>query len=397
MPTRHVRDATESDPPTPLLTLEENCIPPQAESSEFDGFGPDQRHQDYDLTATETQRFDEPTDEERHATFPPGPILLETRGLTSHAAKPQDPGYRTQKQREFWANQTIFKQTVAAKLREAGAPHLASELEDCHSTYTVAQCGDCGRVEKFPNRCDQFFCPECQPRLSSERRKAVEWWTKLIQQPKHVVLTVRNFPELTKGHVQEFKTWFGRLRRRKFARNWKGGFYAIELTNEGRGWHLHLHALIDAKWIDKQELSRQWGLATNTLGYIVEVKDARGGGYLAEVTKYAVKGVEEAKWSGKDILTFINAFTGVRSFGVFGDLYGARTEFAEWIATLKDAKPKCPCGSCNITYYSESQWLAADFKLVPVDSARPPTTAPEHPEFFGSFFQQQANREAMAR
>ena len=25
---------------------------------------------------------------------------------------------------------------------------------------------DCGAVRRFPNRCDQFFCPECQPRLT---------------------------------------------------------------------------------------------------------------------------------------------------------------------------------------------------------------------------------------
>ena len=380
--------------PPPLLTLEKSITPPealpdnhhgqeQATVDALEGFGPDDRHEEYDLAALLSPRFDEPSDDERHALFPPGPIQLERRGLTSQI--PGTPGASPrcasrdlsnlkgkQWQAEFWAAQTAHKCSTAAKLREAGRTDLADSLDNCHSTFTVAQCNDCGKVQRFPNRCDQFFCAECQPRLSADRRKAVEWWVNLISQPKHVVLTVANLPTFSKGHVQEFKRWWSRLRRRKFASNWQGGFYSLEVTNEGRGWHLHLHALVDAKWIDAAQLATEWSKVTGGIGHIVKVKDARRADYLAEVTKYAVKGVDLAKWSGPDIVTFIEAFTGVRSFGVFGVLYAARTKFAEFIATLKDAKPKCDCGSCSVTYYTESEWLAADFKLVPATAGQPP-------------------------
>jgi uncharacterized Zn finger protein (UPF0148 family) len=238
---------------------------------------------------------------------------------------------------------------------------LAESLEACHSTFTVAHCNDCGKEQRFPNRCDQMFCPECQPRLASERKKAVEWWTKLITQPKHVVLTVKNTVDFSKGHIQEFKRWFAALRRRKFCRNWRGGFYSLEVTNEGNGWHLHLHALVDADYIDHNGLVENWLAATNGFGRIVHVADARRRDYLAEVTKYAVKGVMLAAWQPEQIRTFIRAFEGVRSFGVFGDLYGARTEFADFIATLKNAKPKCDCGSCNVVYRSEIDAIVNDF------------------------------------
>ena len=199
-------------------------------------------------------------------------------------------------------------------------------LEDCHTTYTVAVCCDCGRQRSFPNRCENFFCPECQPRLAADRHEAVAWWTKLADQPKHVVLTVKNIPDLTKGHVQEFKKWFARLRRNKVARNWQGGFYTLEVTNEGKGWHLHLHALVNAKWIDKAALKEAWARMTNGLGHIVEAKDARPTDYKREVARYVVKGSQLASWEPAEIATFIDAFTGVRTFGVFGNLYGARTK-----------------------------------------------------------------------
>jgi hypothetical protein len=146
----------------------------------------------------------------------------------------------------------------------------------------------------------------------------------------------------------------------------------MEVTNEGRGWHLHLHCLINARWIDEAELALQWDNITNHMGRIVRVKDCRGESYLSEVTKYVVKGNQLAAWQPSQIEQFINAFDGKRTFGVFGSLYGQRTEFAEFIAGLKQAKPRCDCGSCAINYYSENEWLIRSLKLVPNECARPP-------------------------
>lgn len=284
-------------------------------------------------------------------------VQLETRGITQR-----------KQQREFWHSHTIHKNTVASKLRATGHHDLASKLEHCHTIYTVAVCSGCGLVEKFPNRCDLFCCPECQPRRTSDRQRAVKWWTQQVQQPKHVVLTVKNVADLTRGHVQEFRRWWTNLRRSKFARNWNGGFYSIEVTNEGAGWHLHLHALIDAHWIDSFGLSAAWAKATNNFGRIVKVRDARQVDYLHEVTKYLVKGAQLAAWSPAQIGDFVNAFDGVRTFGVFGNLYGKRTEFAEWFKAIRDEKPQCKCGCSAAHYYTESEFLALD--LQPTIQAR---------------------------
>jgi hypothetical protein len=299
-------------------------------------------------------------------------ITLETRGTTSQSPHTPRPPAVKPSQPEFWRTQTTFKNSIAAKIRLAGMTAEAEKLENCHSFYTVAQCSDCGSVRKFPNRCDLFYCPECQPSLARERQFQIAWWTKIIHQPKHVVLTVRNVPDLTREHVQQLRKWFGALRRRKFASNWKGGFYSIECTNEGRGWHLHIHALIEAAWIDAPKLALEWANVTNDSGRIVKVKDCREKSYLAEVTKYAVKGSQLSQWQPAEISRFIQAFRGVRTFGVFGSLYGMRTQFADVVASIREARPKCPCGSCAVKYYSEAQWLCHD--LIPNSplSTRPP-------------------------
>lgn len=310
------------------------------------------------------------------------PIQLENRGTTSQANTPQVALSGRIHQMLLWSKQTVHKNSTAAKLRSIGRTVEAEKLERCHTIFTVAQCSKCAAVQKFPNRCDLFFCAECQPRLSSDRRKAVEWWTKEIAQPKHVVLTLKNTPDLTRGHKDELLKWFNNLRRRKFARNWLGGFYRIEVTNEGRGWHLHLHALINAHWIDEIELSLQWQEVTNGFGRIVRVKDCRQVNYLEEVTKYAVKGAQLAAWTPEQIATFIDAFDGAKTFGVFGDLYGKRTQFAEWFKMIRDQKPACKCGCNEMHYFTEAQFLEKDFVATSNVEAIPPPPVPDiHLEF----------------
>jgi hypothetical protein len=305
---------------------------------------------------------DEPPIDDCHETESSG-LKLETRGTTRQMVdgKCADGS--------LWKSATVFKFSIAAKLREVGETADADTLEDCHSSKIFAQCNGCSDVQVFRNRCDNFFCPECQPKLARRRQEGVSWWARQITQPKHVVLTVRNIPDLTKGHVLELKKWFTQLRHRRFTKNWRGGMYSVEVTNENKGWHLHLHILVDARWIDSGGLAREWESVNRGNGNIVKVKDCRNADYLREVTKYAVKGNELAKWTGTQIREFIAAFRGTKTFGVFGSLYGKRTEFSEWIKSLKGHKPKCRCGCDKVTFYSEHEWQCRD--LVPTSLAKP--------------------------
>jgi hypothetical protein len=159
--------------------------------------------------------------------------------------------------------------------------------------------------------------------------------------------------------------------------------YSIEVTNEGKGWHLHLHALIDAGWIDARELAVVWNSVTSGAGYIVKVKDASQHDYLKEVAKYTAKGSQIAGWPASEIATFIDAFDGVKTFGVFGCLHGKRTEWKAWIESLSKSKKLCDCGCEKFKYFDENEWEARFCKGTNSESVRPPplTAAPEFPSF----------------
>lgn len=308
----------------------------------------------------------QPSEPRTDPDVPPGAVKLETRGTTQHF------------QGQFWRSQTIWKETIVAKLDANYREDLAERIRDCHTVDSWLVCKSCRRSSLVWNRCENFFCPECQPRLARERRESVEWWAKLAGQPKHVVLTVRNTEDLTRAHVQAIKDNFTRLRRTAFARNWVGGFYNLEVTNEGRGWHLHIHSLVDAKWIDAKNLAIIWGKLVGQDFAIVKVKDARAKDYLAEVTKYAVKGSQLASWTGKDIAAFIDAFTGLRTFGVFGSLYAKRTEWREWLDSIQAKGHQCECGGTHWELLSPEELAERELNhdVSPCqDAPRPP---PQH-------------------
>lgn len=294
----------------------------------------------------------------------PESLQLETRGLTSQK--------NSDHQGEFWRKQTIHKNTVAAKLRTVGEKDRADKLEFCHTEAIWATCTGCRKAKRFLNRCERFYCPECQPTLAKQRARQVEWWTREIDQPKHVVLTLQNFPTLTKDLVRHAKKCLAKLRRTVFAKKWRGGFYSMEVTNEGKGWHLHFHLLIDARWIDAIELGVQWNKVNGGWGRIVKVKDCRQGDYIKEVTKYAVKGNMLASWTGSEIAEFITAFDGVRTFGVFGSLYGKRTKFKEWIAQIIDTALTCSCGCQHFWYQTDADYQLGDVRLSSNVESRPP-------------------------
>jgi len=292
-------------------------------------------------------------------------LKLEKRGITSH-----------QRQQELYAQNHIFRDSMIAKLREVGQAHLAGKMATCATEEQFRRCTNCGKRTQFWNRCELFFCPICQPRLSREKKESIEWWTREIKQPKHVVLTVRNRNDLTWNYIRFLKAALARLRRQKVFTAAKSGMWSMEVTNEGQGWHVHFHLLVEARWIDSMELARNWAKCVGQDIAIVKVKDCRQGDYLREVMKYAAKGSDISGWSGAKIAEFITAMRSNRTFGVFGDLYGKRTEWREWIESIQDYQPICECGCSVWTVCTEetADWSDAVQGLV---APRPPPLPPQ--------------------
>lgn len=290
----------------------------------------------------------------------PDPILVQTTGVSSHL-----------KQAELLDKRLVQAASIIARLNSVSAGHLAGKMLDCHTRQSWAQCSGCGKARTFFNHCDLFFCPICQPRLARDRARSIEWWSKQVSQPKHVVLTARNTDRLTNDRVKWFKAQITKLRRRKFARNWQSGTWSIEVTNEGRGWHLHAHLLVNAGWIDIPTLCTTWGELMGQAYAIVKVKAVRGDDYVKEVTKYAVKGSDLAKWSGDTLVEFIYAMRGQKLFGVFGKLHGLRTKLREFLDSIIDAHSRCECGCDIFRVYSHDEWQWKQFQSHATSTTRP--------------------------
>lgn len=264
---------------------------------------------------------------------------------------------------QFWDEQHAYSESIVAKLKEAGELDLALGLEKCGSEEIVQCCTRCSKRSLFRNHCDRLYCPLCQPRLSYKRRQAIEPWTLRIKQPKHLVLTTRNSDTLSRGTIAKFKKAFLALRRSKLAANWKGGTFALEVTNESRGWHLHSHSLIDARWIDERELAQKWAALVGQDFAIVKVKDAREKDYLSEITKYAVKGSMLSTWSSREIADFIRAFARTRTWAVFGSLWHELRDWRKAMSEIDEPPRTCDCGCSNLLYLSPSAADARD--LIP--------------------------------
>jgi hypothetical protein len=250
-------------------------------------------------------------------------------------------------------------QKLAARLRDCGMDDWAMKLAYCHNDRTTAICDGCSKRVVFWNRCDVFWCPQCSPRLAKLRLDGLMFFVEKMRQPKHIVLTLANVPELTSDYLRESQKSLTRLRRRRIFSGARSGLWAMEITNKGKGWHVHFHLVADVPWIPVRELSEAWKAASRGAGRVVWIEDASRGSLKANlpryVTKYTGKGFSIHEWDSAQLGQFVTAIQGVRTFGVFGELLGARREWSDWLKSIRESNRKCECGCSSKRYYSDSE------------------------------------------
>ena len=261
---------------------------------------------------------------------------------------------REKRQTELIPVHELHKASVAAKLIGIATGTQVNNFQRCGVEEMYVTCKDCGTSETFYYNCNRKWCPRCAPRLARIRAEKLKVWSTWILQPKHLVLTMRNFPVLTRAVIRRFQKALLRLRKQTCWSEVLGGCCTLEITNEGRGWHLHAHILIDCRWMDMEALSVSWGKLIGQEFGIVKIKDVRGSDYLAEVSKYVVKGSELAKWSGDQLWEFISAIRGCRFFFAFGSLFKMGSEIRAAIAMLTPDRKTCECGCQEFKVQSEA-------------------------------------------
>lgn len=223
------------------------------------------------------------------------------------------------------------------KLREEGRDDLAQKLSDCAELMTLS-CVCCGKSRTVERGCKRRWCPVCAPRITAERMMRLESVVSRFQWPLAVTLTMQNVT-IAEGALEHVKKKFRDFRRTDFwADRVAGGVVGFEVTNTGRGWHPHLHALIDCRWLAvstpepqrgqskawkkklceaaQNELSEVWGAYVQGKKAIVWAERAWGKAMM-ETLKYAVKPSDllDAAISASETIDMIDAGRMISSFG----------------------------------------------------------------------------------
>lgn len=268
------------------------------------------------------------------------------------------------KQLELLKSQDEWKRTVESKLRGLWETNQFGNFVRCGAEKVFVTCRGCKDVETFDYQCNLKWCPRCQWRISERRKAVVGLWAGRITQPKHLVLTQRNFPILTRGKIRDHTRCLAKMRRAKCFKGVRGGCVTVEITNEGNGWHLHSHWLVDCDWFDMEEVSKAWGKLVGQEYAIVKVKDVRNKEYLNEVSKYVVTGSELAKWPAEHLLEFVSAVKGRRFFFPFGSLFHRGPEIRKELMETKGPPRVCDCGCDEFVYESELTAVLNEIKFA---------------------------------
>lgn len=259
---------------------------------------------------------------------------------------------------------------LAARLDREGADDLANHLHACGLPASLT-CTNCGGRHTVETRCKRRWCPSCARSISVQRIQRYERRLQHLQWPMWLTLTIKNQWEI--GVVDELKAAWKQFRRRKlFTAHTIGGLWAMEVTERGNGWHPHIHAMLDCKWLAadtppphpndtpehvaekityaKAELSSTWGECLGQeLGIALAVRK-RGYEAIRELLKYAVKGSDLLE-TCLPIADMIRAIDSGRTISTFGSLRNGKLP-----PEPDDDRPGLACTECG----SSADWMPSE-------------------------------------
>jgi len=264
---------------------------------------------------------------------------------------------RERSQVKLIPDRDVWQQTIVSKLWPLNNSVQVANMALCGNQEIFRTCKNCGTVKSFFYRCSVKWCPRCQIWLAAKRQKVIGFWAAKISQPKHLVTTQSNFPILTRRTIREHQRRLAKFRRTKCFEKVAGGCVSTEITNEGNGWHLHAHWLLDVRWLNMTEVKKAWAHQVHQNYAIVKVKDVRQKSYTAELAKYLAKGSEIASWPPEQINEFVRAIRGCRFFGSFGSLREAAPAIRREIFATKPPSPICECGCGQFRFGTDQSEL----------------------------------------
>lgn len=236
---------------------------------------------------------------------------------------------------------------------------LAAQINSCWNPLPFICCG-CGTQAIGHTRCKKRWCPICQPWLASARNRKLKFAVEQMRWPLFITLTMKNVDDMTPAAIRTLRRSFGKLRHRKLWKGKvKGGIACMEVTNIGNGWHPHLHAVVDCRWLsagpkeppqfwtrkDKaarfQEatasVEKVWAKILKQPSASIKIKRCDRTGILKEVIKYSIKGSDLCECKGK-VGSLIRAIEHTRLMTSFGTCFGIGKKLA-MAAAIEESGP----------------------------------------------------------
>lgn len=249
-----------------------------------------------------------------------------------------------------------YRKAIHTRLVDEDEDELAELIDKCGKPLRLT-CVSCGHLVITETRCKQKWCPVCVRAIATRRSLKFTAAAAAMQWPLFLTLTVPNIQSSGVPFIRKLRRDFGKLRHRKLWKtNVTGGVAAIEVTNLSArarkhrqlrpgltGWHPHLHALLDCKWLAlrtpppqpgssrdearkrcraaKRELTDLWKTCTGHKHGITWVQRASGATTATEVLKYSVKGSDLIA-SPDPLGPLIHQLRATRLTTSFGTLFG---------------------------------------------------------------------------
>lgn len=235
-----------------------------------------------------------------------------------------------------------WKNNISSAMDEAGHYKQATALRKCAQTELLLCCYGCGHAKYVVYHCGSRVCPVCSYRLSRERAAYAEAILKKMEYPKFITLTMPRWTRNPRDGIKYLRECFTRLREQKLWKLVRGGCYQIELKRKPDGWHIHLHMLLDAKFIPRQQLFVAWRDILGVGFVSVDVRACRTPQQRAYVTKYVAKASDFAG-APEAVVEWYEATKGSRLFGTLGEWYNAKLEELLDPTEYKPFVPACDC------------------------------------------------------
>lgn len=270
---------------------------------------------------------------------------------------------------ELLASRESARSRLLERLDDENADQHARRLRKCGDKLRL-KCTCCGCTRSVAIRCDLKWCPSCAPRIAFDATQRYAPIVDAFAHPLFVTFTTQNFDARSKKTtgMREVVRAFKRLRsQRWFRRCCTGGVAAFEMTRRRKGWHPHVHALIDSSWFaatitapprgtpaDKfksralaacREIAEQWTMALGGRPGSVKVRKVRVregetiATALREVMKYSVTAESLDNITGR-VSLLLDELSFTRNLVGFGSAY----RHPALKKTKREGKPCEDCG-----------------------------------------------------